>query len=439
MGSSYGIAATPPRGNEVTFAVTSPARYLSVHFAGPDNETPSCHWVRHMFCLFVDPLETDIPARDGGGVVVYSAQADPEALKQAQTIWFPAGYHNLRDARPGGSVSADGQLRLQDGQALYLEGGAFVEGLVDSQARQGAGQRIYGRGLLTGRQYLWRNHPDHTGPEYGHLLGVGHRARVEGVTLLESPHHGLVGGTTTITHVKLLGWHCNNDAVRVGAGSEISHCFFRPVDDCFYNFRIHVHDVVVWAGHNGAILTYGWGGESTYHSGASRLENLDVIHPEWTGLGNNNGLVAAQVGLDYRPFGYGGDPRTVLRSIRVEGAIPGLVNLKPLSSGKGIVAQPVASEKVGYLGDLLLEDVAVDRQFAKSRLEGKSKASTDGAGTFYVQNVEFRNVRIGGEWLTEANQGTFVDRDERTTRQILFRGDGASRHPGASGADGAAP
>jgi len=423
---SYGIAGRLARdGMQVDFTVDKHSRYLSVNFIGSDNETVKRRWIKHMFCLFVDPVETDAPRMDGAGTVVFTPGTPAASIRDAGTIYFPAGHHNLRSAQPGGIIDRDGLLTLQDGQALYLEGGAVVEGIVYNTVWQNANQRIYGRGVLTGRQYFWHRHPDHSGPEYRHILGIGKDSRVEGVTIIESPNHGIVGRNVKITNVKMLGWHCNNDCVRVGSGSEISHSFFRAVDDHFYNFDIHVHDTVLWAGHNGAILTYGWGGGGTdtrtYNSGSSLLENIDIIHPEWIRLGNNNGLVAAQIGLDYKPFSYGGDATTVVRDIRIEGSIPGLLNLKPRSGSKGeITAAPVNAENVGYLGDLLLENVTVDDQNAKSRIEGKVGPATDGTGVFYVRNVRIRNLRIGGQLVTEENREQFFDIDPESSQDVHF-------------------
>ena len=421
---SYGIdGKLAAGGKEVAFSMDAPNRYISVNFSGRDNQVPQLRWIKHMLCVFVDPLETEIPPRDGPGVVVYSKGAAPDALASAKIIHFPPGYHNLRDQGGRGIVESDGRLMLQDRQSLYLAGGAFVEGLIEKKSRKCKGQRVYGRGVLTGRQYLWHKHPDHTGPSCRHILGLGRRGQVDGITIMESPCHGIVGGPTKITNVKMLGWHCNNDCVRVGDGSEVSHSFFRAVDDHFYNFNTHVHDVVLWAGHNGAILTYGWGGGKggrTYNSGSSLFEKIDTINPEWTGLGNNNGLVASQVGFDYKPYGYGGETTTVLRNIRIEGVVPGLVNLKPSSRRNKFTAVPVDIGKVGYLGDLTLENVTVDEQFGKSRMQGHTDAAIGGGKTFYVQNVTFKNVRIGGTLVTEANKHDYFDIEAGTTREIKF-------------------
>jgi hypothetical protein len=410
-----------PDAKQATFRIDGFNRYLSVHFAGPDNRTASCGWIRHMLCLFIDPPEADVPSPTAPGVAVYSAETAPEALRRAEVIFVPPGYHDLRRSRHGGIIEEDGRIILGDRQRLYLAGGSFVEGLVETGSADFVGQRLYGRGILSGRQYLWHRHPDHRGPSYRQIVNLGNSSKVEGVTIMESPCHGIVGGTCDITNVKLLGWHCNNDAVRVAKGSEISHSFFRAVDDHFYNFAVRVHHVVLWAGHNGAILTYGWGGnEKTYNSGASILEDIDIIHPEWTALGDNNGLVAAQVGLDYRPFGYGGQTTTTLRNIRIEGTIPGILNLKPFSSRERIVAPRIARDRTGYLGDLVLENVTVEHQFGRGRLLGEEGAATDGSGVFRVRNVTFRNVQIGGVRVTETNRSEFFDIDSKTTEGLVF-------------------
>lgn len=417
----FSPALTSP--NEAQFTVDATERYFSVHFVGVDNTTPVRRWIRHMLCIFIDPPEVTRPTRTDAGVVAFSPSTSGADLAAAGTVFFPAGHHNLRTYTGGGPI-ADGILRLRSGQSVYLEAGAFVDGLIDTQATSDSNQRVYGRGVLSGRLFPWYEKPGYTGPRYAQILRLGNnRATIEGIMLMESPSHGIVGWQANITRLKFLGWHSNNDAVRVGSGSEISHSFIRAVDDHFYNFDIWVHDCVLWAGHNGAILTYGWGGDSgsTYNSGSSLLENIDIIHPEWFGLGNNNGLVAAQTGFDYRPFGYGGSTQTVLRNIRIEGSVPGLINLKPRSASNGtVVAVPVAADRVGYLGDLLLSDITVDAQTARGRIRGGLNPAGAGSAPYFVQDVEFRNVRIAGQAVTADNAATHLEIEAATTRNLRY-------------------
>jgi hypothetical protein len=427
--ASQGIQAQLVAGKEARFTVSGPDRYLSIDFQAADNRTPSKGWIRNMLCLFVDRPETGKPARTDSGVVVYRPDLSPAALQGAKTIFFPKGYHNLKDYAGTAPIDERGILTLRSGQGVYLEGGAFVEGVVRRSAYQDSRQRVWGRGILTGRQYTWSSHPDYAANggtadnEIRQLIEVGTDAEISGILYMESPNHGITGRKVAVTNVKYLGWHSNNDGIRVGEGSVISRCFLRSVDDHFYNFDVHVHDCVLWAGHNGAILTYGWGGDpggSTYNSGSSLLENIDIIHPEWMSLGNNNGLVASQTGLDYKPYGYGGSTLTVLRNIRIEGAIPGLLNLKPRSSGSGqVVAIQVANGAVGYLGDLLLENVRVDSQFASGRMKGGLDASPDGTD-YLVRNVEMRNVRIGNTCVQSSNAGRFFEIDAATTKDLRY-------------------
>jgi len=423
---SYGLTPTSASGLHTTFTVNANNRYLSVNFDSADNRTSPNQWIKHMLCIFIDPPETGKPARNGPGVVVYNSTTPAASLNAATTIFVPAGYHNFRNYTGGTAAISDGTLILQNGQTLYLEGGAFVDGLITRQAQGNSFQKILGRGVLSGRLFPWYDKPGYTGPTYHQIALLGNNdATVDGVTMIESPSHGVVSSNRAmIRNFKYVGWHSNNDAIRVGSGSEIAHCFVRAVDDHFYNFDIWVHDCVLWAGHNGAILTYGWGGdgvEGTYNSGASLLENIDIIHPEWISLGNNNSLVAAQTGLDYRPFGYGGDPLTVLHNIRIEGSIPGLVNLKPRSASNGTpVAVPVPLASVGYLGDLLLSNISVNAQFGRGRIRGQANAASNGSATCQVRNVEFRSVTVGGTTVTDANKATYLDIEAATTTDIRF-------------------
>jgi hypothetical protein len=427
--NSYKLDAALAGGMEAKFVVRGANRYLSVDFSSADNRTVTKGWVKHMLCVFVDPPEQAKPQPTDSGVVVYRPDVSPTDLAAAKVIYFQKGYHNLKDFAGTSPIDERGILTLKSGQGIYLEGGAFVEGVVRRTAYQDSKQKVWGRGILTGRRYFWKNHPDYAANggtalnEIHQLIEVGTDAEISGIMYMESPNHGITGQKVSVKNVKFLGWHSNNDGIRVGEGSVVSHRFLRAVDDHFYNFKVHVHDCVLWAGHNGAILTYGWGGDAggkTYNSGGSLLENVDIIHPEWMTLGNNNGLVASQTGLDYKPYGYGGSALTILRNIRIEGGIPGLLNLKPRSSGSGeVVALKVANGSVGYLGDLLLENVQVDSQIQLSRLKGALDASPDGTD-YLVRNVEMREVRIGKTCIQSSNVGRYFEIDAATTKDLRY-------------------
>ena len=129
----------------------------------------------------------------------------------------------------------------------------------------------------------------------------------------------------------------------------------------------------------------------------------------------------AQTGLDYKPYGYGGSTQTIFKDIRIEGSIPGITNLKPRSSGSGdVIAVQVPSSKLGYLGDLLLENVSVEKQFSKGRIKGKVNAASDASLNYYAQNITFKNVSFGRDTATEITKTRYFDIESATTKNIVF-------------------
>jgi hypothetical protein len=455
-------------GKEASFTVKNYNRYFSVFFKTPENLTSKRKWVKHMLCIFIDPIETDIPKAGDPGAVLYAPRISYKKLQKAKTIIFPPGYHNLREYRgdterkkspyiPAGNewrkyvrennkvvafppgfrdvpgyripvIDRKGCITLQDGQSVYIAGGAFVEGMIYNFDDRQKTQRIYGRGILSGRQYMWVLHPDWRGSRmYWNIISVSPGSTIEGITIIDPPMHGIIGmENIKIINTKLIGWHGNNDGVRVHSGSEISHSFFRCVDDHFYNYDIYVHDCVLWAGWNGAILTFGWSTlphgypAITQKYGSSVFENIDIIHPEWQWLANNSGLLASQLKVFASPYDYGEDTTTVMRNIRIEGTIPGLVNLKPMKWKGKFSTQKFPEEKIGYLGDIILENISVNNVTGKGLIQGQENVSLQGNTKYYVRNVLFRNVRIKGVLLTEENKDKYLNIDPNTTRDIRF-------------------
>jgi len=423
---SYGInSVLSANGKEIQFDVDTCSKYLSINFQGTDNETSTRKWIKHMLSINIDPVETDIPSISSSGTIVYSENLSATSLTSASIIYFKPGYYNLKNYQNGGIISTDGVLTLRNAQKIYIEGGAYVEGLIGNSSYENSNQRIFGRGILTGRQYLWTSHPDWKSSmkSYGQLVQIGTNAQISGVTFMESPNHGIVGRKVIVNNIKFLGWHSNNDAIRVGEGSEVKNCMLRAVDDHFYNFDIWVHDCVLWAGHNGSILTYGWGGDGgpTYNAGSSLLENIDIINPEWINLGNNNGLIMSQVGVDFLPFGYGGSLTTIMRNIRVEGAIPGVTNLKPRDDSSHPTWPITVNEnRIGYLGDLILENITIEKQFSKGLIRGKLNATQTGNKTFYSKNIKINNLIIGGVSITKTNASRYFTIDTTTVLDLKF-------------------
>lgn len=407
---SYGLLPDVKQdGREVSFQITNANRYVSVDFDTEDNHTVYHGWIKHMLCVFVDPKETDVPDTNAPGVVVYRPQVEAKVLNDAKVICFPPGHYNLKGVQKPGSIEDEGKLIIRDGQAVYLAGGAFLEAHIHYA---GNDQKIYGRGILSGRQYIWHK----SIKDRRSIISLGDRAQLQGILIMESPLHGAVSGKDCVYEdLKFLGWHWNNDGFRPNSRTKIRNCFMRCADDFFYNYELDVRNMVLWPGHNGAVLTFGWG---SYKLGGSVLQNIDLINPEWVSMQNNNGLVMGQNNFDFHPTG----PATVLRDIRIERGVPGLFNLHPRTEKGQLLAKPLRdTSKLGYVGDIRVENVTVDRQFAKGGISGATNAVV-GGGTFYVKNITVKNLKIGGVCVTEENKRQFTDIDEATTQDIKFLG-----------------
>jgi len=413
-------------GREVRFAVPQGPAYVSVCFEGPESRTPAAKWIKHMFCLFVGTPEHDRPVPGTDGAVAYGPRVDSEKLRSARIILFESGYHDLRGFVGKSGPVRDGVLQLASGQGAYLSSGAFVDGLIStSNPAKDVGQSLRGRGILSGRRFPWYGVSGYQGPRHQEIVRLGQKARFEGVVVMESPAHGLVSGNHSVAReVKYLGWHCNNDAIRFDPGSEVSGCFLRAVDDFFYAFELRVRDCVLWPGHNGAVLTFGWGGgpgDRTYHAGATTLERLDLIHPEWTALGNNNGLVAAQVGYDFKPHAYGRDCRTLIRDVRIDGDVPGLLNLKPRAGDVPAGYPPkVSAAALGHLRDITLEHISVRGIKGRGLIKGAISAVLDDERPFMVKDVRFIDLYVGGEPVDETNASRYFEIDAATTEGVRF-------------------
>lgn len=448
---SYNLSAQGS-GSSVSFTVDAANKYIAVNFDDPRNivtvpagqggAVTSFDWIKDMLCIFVDPVETLRPNPARQNIVYYSKEVSESDLANAEVIYFKPGYYNLKkDGSRGAMINEQGGLTITANQKIYIAGGAFVEGYILRRNYGDSNQAVYGRGILSGRQYMWQ--PENSNRLMGQLIQLGNNAVIDGVIAMESPHHGIVPtDNATFTNVKFLGWHCNNDGLRPGLNSKISNCFIRACDDFFYNYTLDVKDCVLWPAFNGSILTNGW---QYFDIGGSVFDNIDIIFPEWLSMGNNKGLIMSQNEYAYNPPV--GAPTTVLRNIRFEGKIPGFVNLKPNSNyddyepstgknPKDADKIPLTSKAdLGWMGDILLENVSIEEQVGdksngmKTNLitgattVGKTNApivKNDPTAIWWVKDITFRNVTIGGVKITNGNKDTWFNIDPETTKNINF-------------------
>lgn len=434
-------------GNSITFTIDAANKYIAVNFYDPNNivtvpkgeggAAAPYEWIKHMMCIFVDPVETLKPNAARQNVVYYSKDLSETDLANAEVIYFKPGYHNLKADGPRGSmINEHGGLTITANQKIYIEGGAFVEGYVLRRNYGDSNQAVYGRGILSGRQYMWQ--PNENDRIVSQMIIAGNNAVFDGIIVIESPHHGIVPtNNATFNNVKFLGWHCNNDGLRPGLNSKVYNCFIRACDDFFYNYTLDIKDCVLWPAFNGSILTNGW---AAIDIGGSVMDNVDIIFPEWFNMGNNRGLIMSQNDYSYNPPVNA--PTTVLRNIRIEGKIPGFVNLKPNSNyvfynaltntnpKEPTKIQLTSKAELGWMGDILMENISIEEQVGTktnlitgAKTIGKTNApivKNDPTAIWWVKDITFRNVTIGGTKITNENKDTWFNIDSSTTQNIVF-------------------
>lgn len=429
--------------DEVTFTVNGNNKYITVNFNGTDNETANFSWLKNMLVIAIDPLETDLPS---GNIVDYSNSTPSSDLENADVIRFTQGYHNIFDYNnkstgnhEEGFITHNGGIRLKNGQEVYIEGGAFVEGYIFNDNYGDENQKVYGRGVISLRQYTWHHagdfNIDGTNSTYlsywklpvanaeeklqefrpSNVIALGLNATVTGIIAFNPSHHGIISREGAhMENIKFVGWHHNNDGFRPNGGI-VKNCFLRACDDHFYSRDIDVSDCVIWPAHNGSIMTSGWG---PFDIGNSSMTNIDILFAEWRGnaedRSTNEGLYMSRNDYNFEPTGM-----TYFKDIRFEGSIPRFISVHTGSSPE---QDSRVELKEGYLGEASFENISIEKQLYTNLLIGDNNADAPNGGTFVfkVKNMSFKDVIINGTCLTNSNKNQFFTMEN--TENISFQG-----------------
>ena len=418
---------------KVSFTLTEP-HYVSINFKSLDNRHTSDGVIKHMLMIFAEPLEKDVPNKTDEGVHVYSAKSTKEDLQAAKVIYFPRGYHNL-STQYSSSVGNLGEA-ISSNKEVYFEGGSYVHGRI--YAGSASNVKIYGRGVLTGRDFKWHKNLDRNGgksgvdsypPNQSHINVSGTNNVIEGIIVCDGAGHGVnMGYSATYVRTKYWGWHCNNDGFRPWGDKTniIDHCFIRSTDDALYNKSLLVTNTVFWPSFNGSILCLGWDGK--YNTENSVLRDNYIIYPEWRNIGNNNGIVMSQ--LDYDMKGI----NVLIENLYIDGNIPALLNLHTNSNKQKVDDYTIDSGFNGTLGEvknIVFKNVFVSGdqvvfdgtsyeqfpQLNKSLIRG---AKLSDGSIFKISDITMDNVWVSNVLLTEENKDDYFIIDEETTENITF-------------------
>ncbi|GEA12224.1 hypothetical protein [Alteromonas sp. KUL49] len=351
---------------------------------------------------------------------------DRQRAESASSVIFEPGLHDIGLWFVPESVSR-----------IHIEGGAYVRGALNGDHDEKSGRsgfHVTGRGVLSGELFQFRADVRTNGEavcvdDNGYSAGCPRSGvkpidanqnnfLIEGITMVNIPFYALglsydkdiplAQRSGIISNIKMLGmWRYNNDGFALPDNVVVEDCFVSAMDDAFkvYNHNATVRDCVVWQMDNGAIFQFGWFPKSV---NKALIENIHVIHTEWTGLNKNRGLA----NLTERPAGNsnaGEISDITFRNVYMEGPVSRVVYLK-----NGLY--PNQSYSRWYF-----ENINVERLFpydqmvlTKRRYGGNGQllptlqinAIQDfNLGSGNIEDIYFNGLYISGERVTMENAG----------------------------------
>ena len=415
LNKAFEIVEKDGKAGWVRIRVKRPNVKISVEFVDE-------HWreareiPRDACMLFADPLEQEdtytLPALQAPDTYLVQP-GEPFSIPQGiGTVIFKAGVHDVSYWQVPKRI-----------KRIHLEGGAYVMGGID--ARNTDGCRVTGRGVISGETFIWRAEQKTLTPVTHRpwatsvkVLDNGKDYFVEGVTMCNAPHYVCNVPFTPgkLKNIKIIGsWRWNNDGINVSENSHVEDCFISAFDDAFkiYHSGGRVSNCVVWQMNNGAVFQLGWYGKSPQNV---LVENIDVIHTEFTGTNENWGLIALA-----SHDGRGMIRDYTFRDIRMEGPVARIIGLHLHESpNQGI-------------RDMTIENLSVDRILDRSEYPFvaetggvKSLAVEDGLVNIVSGNIQgllFNNFTIGGRPITQANHKEVAHFTTRGSPGIQFTAD----------------
>lgn len=152
--------------------------------------------------IFSNNIETDVPGKDDANVVFYGP-----------------GIHQV------------GDLKVKNGQIIYLQGGAVVQGSINIYDKNNV--TIRGRGILNGS--VLNHDRKKTRPNLLKFKN-GNNIKVEGITLIDSPVWSLFIDKcedVKIDNVKVISYMINADGITLSQSKNVTvnDVFIRSADD----------------------------------------------------------------------------------------------------------------------------------------------------------------------------------------------------------------
>lgn len=412
---SYGINPIYFDGKTVRFKYKhkdNQAPYISVHFESSDNRDPNQNEhiaVKNGLVIFADRPQDNEPVKTSEGVTVYNADMTAEELEQAEFLYFPAGDHNLKNH------FEDGVLRLtKNRQQIYLAGGAYVRGAIHGEGKDNI--KVYGRGIMTGADYVWHEIRDKNGKKDAYMRFMGSdNCHFEGF-IIENPCHHTIPSSKNTYHknLKIIGWASNHDGIRPGGGSLSEQLFIKTSDDYDYARDPHkVKNSVIWPTRNGAFGMLGWNNLGT---GYTEYEDIYFINGEWDvqiTTKSNQGVIGSNLNQGVTLA------NNKLSDLYLEDFTSILANITIVYKD----GLPLDTQKPGEIKNFHFENIKVETPFVNSaghKLWQEIRGFEHNGVKATVHDITFTNLTAGGKLVTQDNHAEFFKIDENTTYNINF-------------------
>ncbi len=395
MERSFCILEKKPKEGTVRLLVKQPGSKMSVEFID-ENWRAKRRIPRDALLLFADPLETagrvPPPDKTEAATCVVQPGTKLKLPEKTEAVVFEPGLHRL------GYWNVPSAIKH-----IHIAGGAYVLGAIN--ARRTKGCSITGRGIISGENFIWRASKRDPAEQAREpcwrnavkLLETGKEYHIEGITLVNPPHY--VCNTSSrgrVENIKVLGsWRWNNDGVDVTENSVVENCFVSAFDDAFklYYSGGKVRDCVVWQMNNGAVFQLGWWGKSPRDV---VVENIDVIHTEFTGTNENWGLIAFA-----RHDGRGVIRNYTFKNIFIEGPVARIIGLHLHESpGQKIENMQITNLSVGSILDPSAYPFVAETGSVRSRAVRDGLVNIVGGA---IEGLLFTNFTIGGMRITQGN------------------------------------
>jgi len=349
----------------VSFALSAPANvYLEL-----DGKP------RDPLFIFANPLEADIPTKATPNVVFFG---------------------------PGVTDLGQEPLKIPDGQTVYLAGGAYLKGRLQTVGPTGSkAVTIRGRGILSGIGVTGER-----GRFSRFMIGATHNApelHVEGIVITDSPGVGLLAGKRLVAeNVKLLAWLPQTDGISGGQNSLVQNCFLKVNDDVlhFHKSGLKLINNTVWRQNFGSVLQMGW--NENQNVDGELCDGLDVIGDDAgrsrrkKEFGNAN--IVALIDIHNRAA----YKNVVIENVRHEKHSSQLFGVRTMLSLEDKSHASYRDGRGSVEGMAFRNITAAEQPVNPSVFEGNGREP----GT--ISNVTFDNLRVAGNLVTEANAASYV-------------------------------